>query len=258
MVYLVGAGPGDKELITVRGLNLLKEADVVIYDRLVGPGMLDYINPAAERIFVGKSSSYHARPQEEINSLLEEKAKEGGTIVRLKGGDPYIFGRGSEEARFLSTARIPFEVVPGVTAASAVASYAGIPLTDRGVAPAVTFVAGHRMKGKGLDDLDWKALASFDHTLVFYMALTNLSTIAARLIENGKAALTPAAVVKDATMATQETVAGTLGDIDSLVRAAGLAPPVILIVGEVVRLKGALNWFEGHSSAGLAGTEDQG
>lgn len=254
MVYLVGAGPGDKELITVRGLNLLKEADVVIYDRLVGPGMLDHINPKAERIFVGKSSTYHARPQEEINDLLKERAKEAAVVVRLKGGDPYIFGRGSEEARFLSKANIPFEVVPGVTAASAVASYAGIPLTDRGASPAVTFVAGHRMKGRGLDDLDWKPLASFDHTLVFYMALTNLKTIAVRLIENGKDALTPAAVVKDATMATQKTVAGPLGDIDSLVTAAGLTPPVILIVGEVVELREALNWFEGAP----AGTKEKG
>lgn len=258
MVYLVGAGPGDEELITVKGLRLLKEADVVIYDRLVGPGMLEHINPAAERIFVGKSSTYHARPQEEINSLLEEHAKEARVVVRLKGGDPYIFGRGSEEARFLSTAKIPFEVVPGVTAASAVAAYAGIPLTDRGVSPAVTFVAGHRMKGKGVDDLNWKALASFTHSLVFYMALTNLKTIALKLIENGKDALTPAAVVKDATMATQETVAGTLEGIDSLVRAAGLTPPVILIVGEVVELKGALNWFEGNGRAGLADSEEQG
>ncbi len=247
MVYIVGAGPGDKELITVKGVRLLREAEVVIYDRLVGPEVLDYINESAERIFVGKSSTYHARPQEEINRLLKEKAEEGKVVVRLKGGDPYIFGRGGEEARFLSKAKIPFEVVPGVTAASAVAAYAGIPMTDRSVTPAVTFIAGHRMKGKGLDDLNWEVLSKVDHSLVFYMALTNLAAIASKLIENGMDCETPAAVVKDATLATQKTVAGTLGEIDSLVRDAGLLPPAILIGGKVVDFKGALNWFEGGS-----------
>jgi uroporphyrin-III C-methyltransferase len=250
MVYIVGAGPGNKELITVKGLRLLKEADVVIYDRLVGPEILDYINPAAERIFVGKSSTYHARPQEDINSLLKEKAGAGKVVVRLKGGDPYIFGRGSEEARFLSRAGIAFEVVPGVTAASAVASYAGIPMTDRSVTPAVTFVAGHRMRGKGLDDLNWEVLSKVDHSLVFYMALTNLCAIADKLIENGMDGDTPAAVVKDATMETQRTVSGTLSDIDSLVRDAGLLPPAILVVGGVVSLREALNWFEGSGVGG--------
>ena len=245
MVYLVGAGPGDSELITLKGLRLLKEADVVIYDRLVGPEVLDLINTTAERIFVGKKKSFHARPQEEINRLIEESAKEGKVIVRLKGGDPYIFGRGSEEARFLAEAGIPFEVVPGVTAASGVAAYAGMPLTDRSVTPAVTFVAGHRMTGKGIDLLDWNALASFSHSIVFYMALTNLKAIADNLIKNGKDPKTPAGVVMDATMATQKTVLGTLADIDSLVKAAGLRPPVILVVGEVALLGVSLKWFEG-------------
>ncbi|MBE9531312.1 MAG: uroporphyrinogen-III C-methyltransferase, partial [Proteobacteria bacterium] len=250
MVYIVGAGPGDKELITVKGVRLLKEADVVIYDRLVGAEILDYINESAERIFVGKSSTYHARPQEEINSLLKEKADAGNVVVRLKGGDPYIFGRGGEEARFLSKAGIAFEVVPGVTAASAVAAYAGIPMTDRSVTPAVTFIAGHRMKGKGLDDLNWEAISKVDHSLVFYMALTNLGAIADKLIKNGMDSETPAAVVKDATMATQKTVVGTLGEIDSLVREAGLNPPAILVIGKVVDFKEALNWFENNRQCG--------
>ena len=244
MVYIVGAGPGEKELISVKGLRLLKEADVVIYDRLVGPEILEYINPSAEQIFVGKKKSFHARPQDEINRLLEEGAKEGKVVVRLKGGDPFIFGRGSEEARFLAEADIDFEVVPGVTAASGVAAYAGMPLTDRSISSAVTFVAGHRMTGKGIDDLDWNSLANFSHSIVFYMALTNLKAIADNLIKNGMAAETPAGAIMDATMVTQKTVVGTLNDIDALVRAGGLRPPVILVVGEVVLLKDALNWFE--------------
>lgn len=250
MVYLVGAGPGDKELITVRGMRLLKEAEVVIYDRLVGPEVLDLINPLAERIFVGKKKSFHARPQDEINRLIEERARARKVVVRLKGGDPYIFGRGSEEARFLAEAGIPFEVVPGVTAASGVAAYAGMPLTDRSLTPAVTFVAGHRMTGKGLDELDWSLLASFSHSIVFYMALTNLKAIADNLIKNGKDPKTPVGVVMDATMATQKTVVGTLTDIDALVRAAELRPPVILVVGEVALLGGSLNWFEGSFEEG--------
>ncbi|MEE9543004.1 MAG: uroporphyrinogen-III C-methyltransferase [Thermodesulfobacteriota bacterium] len=247
MVYLVGAGPGDFELITVKGLRLLKEAEVVIYDRLVGLKILELINPAAERIFVGKEKSFHARPQDEINTLLVENARKHKVVVRLKGGDPFIFGRGSEEARFLAEAGIPFEVVPGVTAASGVATYAGMPLTDRSITPAVTFVAGHRMTGKGLDDIDWNLLAGFDHSIVFYMALTNLGVIADNLIKCGKDAGTPAGVVQDATMKTQKTVIGTLSNIDSLVRGAGLKPPVILVVGEVVLLGESLNWFEGKA-----------
>jgi uroporphyrin-III C-methyltransferase len=245
MVYLVGAGPGDMELITVKGMRLLKEAEVVIYDRLVGSKLLEHINPEAEKIFVGKEKSFHARPQDEINSLIVEYAGKFDAVVRLKGGDPYIFGRGSEEARFLAEAGIAFEVVPGVTAASGVASYAGMPLTDRSLTSAVTFVAGHRMTGKGIDALDWKTLASFSHSIVFYMALTNLKAIADNLIKCGKAPETPAGVVMDATMETQKTVIGKLTDIDALVKESGLTPPIILVVGEVALLAESLNWFEG-------------
>ncbi|MEE8573825.1 MAG: uroporphyrinogen-III C-methyltransferase [Thermodesulfobacteriota bacterium] len=242
-VSLVGAGPGDAELITVKGKRLLSEAEVVIYDRLVGDGVLDFINPAAERVFVGKSSTYHSVAQEEINSIIEERAREGKRIVRLKGGDPFIFGRGGEEARHMAEAGISFEVVPGVTAASGVSAYSGIPLTDRELSSAVTLVAGHRMKGRGVDDLCFAELAAFDHTIVFYMALTNLETITGGLIKSGKAPETPAAVVSSATTKEQSVIVSTLSEIAELTTRGTAKPPVVLIVGSVVGLRETLNWL---------------
>jgi uroporphyrin-III C-methyltransferase len=247
-VFLVGAGPGDAGLITVKGKKLIEEADVVIYDRLVGEGVLDYATPGAELICVGKAKSFHTVDQEGINRLMDERAREGKRVVRLKGGDPFIFGRGAEEARHLASTGISFEVVPGVTAASGASAYAGIPLTDRALSPAVTLVAGHRMEGRGLDDLNWPELSRLDHTLVFYMALTNMDAIAAKLITNGKDPQTPSAVVKSATTPVQATVVGALADIAGLARESGLEPPVVLIIGAVVGLRGALGWFEGKSA----------
>ncbi len=242
-VYLVGAGPGDPDLITVKGKRLLEEADIVIYDRLVGEEVLDYINPAAEKMFVGKEDSHHTVPQEEINALIVKKAGEAKVVVRLKGGDPYIFGRGGEEANALFDAGVPFEVVPGVTAASGVAAYAGIPLTDRRHASAVTFITGHRRNGDSLLEIDWKSLAGGDNTLVFYMGLKNIRAITKNLIENGRSEDCPAAVVRCGTMPGQVSVEGTLLDIADCVEKKKIEPPALLIVGDVLKLRPALRWY---------------
>ncbi|MDT8317541.1 MAG: uroporphyrinogen-III C-methyltransferase [bacterium] len=243
-VYLVGAGPGDPELITVKGKRVLEEAEVVIYDRLVGDGILSYVGRDVERVFVGKEDSFHTMPQEEINRLIVDKAKTGRIVVRLKGGDPYIFGRGGEEAFLLGEEGIPFEVVPGVTAASGVAAYAGIPLTDRRHSSAVTLVTGHKRAGCDMEEVNWKALAQLDSTIVFYMGIKNLETITANLIDNGRSADTPAAVVRRGTLPEQETVVGTLDNIAQKVEEARLRPPALLVVGEVVGLRASLGWFE--------------
>ena len=243
-MYLVGAGPGDPELITVKGRRVLEQAEVVIYDRLVGDGILSYVAKGAEMVFVGKEDSFHTVPQEDINRLIVDKAKTGRVVVRLKGGDPYIFGRGGEEALLLHEEGIPFEVVPGVTAASAVAAYAGIPLTDRRHSSAVTLVTGHKRNGSDIEDVNWKALAELDSTIVFYMGIKNLKTIAGNLIDNGRSKDTPAAVVRRGSLPEQTTVAGTLADIAEKVRESGLRPPALLVVGDVVGLRGSLGWFE--------------
>ena len=243
-VYLVGAGPGDPELITVKAKRLLEEADVVIYDRLVSDEVLGYINASAEKLFVGKRVAFHAIPQDEINELIVEKAKSGKMVVRLKGGDPYIFGRGSEEAEVLSKENIPFEVVPGITAASGLAAYAGIPLTDRRHSSAVTFITGHKTGGGDLSTIDWSALASLDNTLVFYMGLKNIKAIIKNLLDHGFSPEKPAAVVRRATLPNQKTVSGNLSNIAELVNTNGIRPPALLIVGEVVKLRETLTWFE--------------
>lgn len=245
-VYLVGAGPGDPELITLKGKRALEEAEVVIYDRLVGDGILNFINPKAELVFVGKESSFHSSPQEEINLLIAIHAKRGKRVVRLKGGDPYIFGRGGEEAAYLYGESIPFEVVPGVTAASGVSAYAGIPLTDRRYSSAVTFITGHKMRGEGLESMNWAALAELNHTIVFYMGVANASIITGNLVKNGLPSTTPAAVVSRGTMPDQKTIIGTVVDIARRASNEGIEPPALLIIGEVVNLAGALNWFEGR------------
>jgi len=243
-VYIVGAGPGDPELLTLKGKRLLETAEVVIYDRLVSDEILDFIPLEAERIFVGKEPAFHSIPQRNINGLLVTKAKSGKSVVRLKGGDPYTFGRGGEEGEALAAEDIPFEVIPGVSAASGAAAYAGIPLTDRRCSSGVTFVTGHKRAGKDLADINWKALAGLNQTIVFYMGIKNLPTITKNLRSNGMAKEMPAAVVRLATTKEQKTVTGTLENIKEKVEAATVRPPALLVVGKVVNLRTFLNWFD--------------
>ena len=242
--YLVGAGPGDPELLTLKGKRCIESAEVVIYDRLVADDILAMASSNAEMIFVGKEDSHHAVPQEEINRLIADKAKEDKVVVRLKGGDPYIFGRGSEEAELLYNEGIPFEVVPGITAASGIAAYAGIPLTDRRHTSGVSFITGHKRSGEDLSDINWEAYAKSGNTLVFYMGIKNIETIASQLIANGKSAKTPAAVVRYGTRPDQEVVTAALSEIVCLVEKSGIKPPALLIVGEVISLRDSLAWFQ--------------
>jgi len=244
-VALVGAGPGDPELLTLRAVRLLGSADAVVYDHLVGPGVLELIGPQAERHYVGKERSHHSMAQDDINALLVRLAREGRQVVRLKGGDPFIFGRGGEELQVLAAAGVPFEVVPGITAACGVASYAGIPLTHRDYAQSCTFVTGHLKDGTC--DLDWPALARPRQTLVIYMGLSGLANICAQLIEHGLPDSWPAAVVAQGTLAAQRVVCATLGTLADAVTSAGLQSPCLTIVGEVVRLRDELSWFEAES-----------
>jgi uroporphyrinogen III methyltransferase/synthase len=243
-VYLVGAGPGDPGLLTLRGREVLALADVVIYDALIAPRLLDYTPPRAERIYVGKRASAHTLAQEEINRLLVERATGGATVVRLKGGDPFVFGRGGEEALALVDAGIEFEVIPGVTAAVAAAAYAGIPITHREVASAVAFITGHEADDKAGSALDWENLAHWKGTLAFYMGVSNLPVISENLIAHGASPDRPAAVIHWGTTPRQKVVAGTLRTLPGLVAAAGLKPPAIIVVGEVVALRDRLQWFE--------------
>jgi uroporphyrinogen III methyltransferase/synthase len=252
-VYLVGAGPGDPGLITVAGLERLKEADVVVYDRLVAPALLNEAHPEADLIFVGKVAG-ESHDQEAINRLLIEKAGEGKSVVRLKGGDPFVFGRGGEEAEALRAAGIAFEIVPGVTSAIAVPAYAGIPVTHRGLASTFAVITGHEAEpsppaplpcaGEG-GKIDWGPLATAVDTLVFLMGTKTLSEIVEKLIANGRVPETPVAVIRWGTTPEQRTVTGTLADIVERVRDAGLTPPAITVVGEVVRLREKLSWFAG-------------
>ena len=245
-VALVGAGPGDPELLTLRAVRLLGAADAVVYDHLVGPGVLELIGPAAERHYVGKERSHHSMAQDDINALLVRLAREGRQVVRLKGGDPFIFGRGGEELQVLAAAGVPFEVVPGITAACGVASYAGIPLTHRDHAQSCTFVTGHLKDGTC--DLDWPALARPRQTLVIYMGLSGLANICAQLIQHGLPDTWPAAVVAQGTLAAQRVVCATLGTLADAVTSAGLQSPCLTIVGEVVRLRDELSWFDAEST----------
>jgi len=238
-VYLVGAGPGDPRLITVHGLALLRQADVVAYDRLVHPDLVDEAPPAAERFYVGKAPARHVCSQEEINALLVTKARQGCIVVRLKGGDPFVFGRGGEEALVLAEAGVSFEVVPGITSAVSVPACAGIPVTHRGIASAFTVVTGHRCDPDA--EADWAALARAG-TLLILMGLGRLSEIARHLIDHGCAPETPVAVVRCGSTAEQQVVEGTLACIGE--RVADLRPPATIVVGEVVRLRHALRWFE--------------
>jgi len=244
LVYLVGAGPGDPGLITVKGLACLQKADVVIYDRLVSPALLSEAPRGCELIDAGKSPQGHTLPQEAINALLVEKALAGKVVVRLKGGDPFLFGRGGEEAEALAEAGVPFEVVPGVTSAIAAPAYAGIPVTHRDHTSTFAVVTGHEDPTKADSSIDWQKLATGVGTLVFLMGVGNLSKIVAKLIEHGRDARTPVAIVQEGTEARQKTVTGSLADIVERAREAGIKPPAVTIVGEVVRLREKLRWFD--------------
>lgn len=240
-VYLVGAGPGDPDLLTFRALRLMQKADVVVYDRLVSPAILELVRRDAEKIYVGKAKSNHTLPQEQINSLMVEEAKKGNRVVRLKGGDPFIFGRGGEEIEELIAAGIDFQVVPGITAASGASTYAGIPLTHRDHAQSVTFATGHLKNGT--IDLNWPALAHQNQTIVFYMGLTGLPVICSKLIEHGLPASTPIALVQEATRESQKVITGTLVTITAHPQLDEMKPPTLIIVGSVVTLHKKLDWF---------------
>lgn len=249
-VYLVGAGPGDPGLITRKGLECIKKADVLIYDYLASPILLQYAPKRAEVIYVGKKGSDHTLPQDKINSLIKEKAKKGFIVTRLKGGDPFIFGRGGEEAEVLIKAQIPFEVVPGVTSAIAAPAYAGIPLTHREFTSTVAFVTGHEDPTKKRSSIEWEALAKGIGTIVFLMGVKNLPHITNSLIGHGMNPDTPTALIRWGTTHKQTVVDGTLDNIVDRVREVGLKPPAIIVVGQVVSLRKTMKWFENKPLAG--------
>ncbi len=241
-VYLVGAGPGDPDLLTVKAARLLRQSDVVVYDNLVSEEVVQLIPPTTEKIYVGKEMNRHTLPQDEINLLLVKLAKQGKNVVRLKGGDPFVFGRGGEELEVLVGQGVGFEVVPGITAASGVTSYAGIPLTHRDYAQSCIFTTGHLKDGSL--DLDWPALARPSQTVVIYMGLGALAEIAKRLTQHGMPSATPAAIIERGTTPRQKIIIGTLETLSELAMAAGLKSPSLIIVGNVVTLHTTLKWFE--------------
>ncbi|MEE8366198.1 MAG: uroporphyrinogen-III C-methyltransferase [Gammaproteobacteria bacterium] len=247
-VSLVGAGPGDPELVTVKALRLLQEADVVVFDRLVSSEILNLIPHGVSRISVGKSAGNHCVPQDQINQTIVNLAQSGRRVVRLKGGDPYIFGRGGEEALVLRQHGIAFEVVPGITAAAGCSTYSGIPLTHRGLSHGVRFIAGHFHNDETLD-INWDKIADPDCTLVIYMGLANLQTISDELIKAGLPATAPAAAIHGGTTANQHKVISTLSELPEAVCRAGLKSPVMIIVGDVVHLSHDLDWFQSECKA---------
>jgi uroporphyrin-III C-methyltransferase len=241
-VYLVGAGPGDPGLITVKGLRCIQEADVILYDRLVNKELLSYAKPDCDLIYCGKLPNYHSMKQETINSFLIKHAQKGKTVTRLKGGDPFVFGRGGEEAETLAKSRIAFEVVPGITSGIAAPAYAGIPVTHRNIASSFAVVTGHRKNGK--EDVKWDSLAKGIDTLAIYMGVGNLPYICEQLQIHGKSKDTPVALIQWGSLEEQVTVTGTLDTIEEIVRTEGIENPSMIIVGEVVKLRNELKWFE--------------
>jgi len=241
-VYLVGGGPGDPDLLTFKALRLMQQADVVVYDRLVSPAVLELVRRDAERIYAGKERDRHAIPQDQINALLVKLAKEGKRVCRLKGGDPFIFGRGGEEIATLMQEGVAFQVVPGITAASGCATYAGIPLTHRDYSQSVTFVTGNLKDGT--INLNWDALAKPNQTIVFYMGLHGIKTICKELVAHGVADTMPAALVQQGTTPNHQVYIGNLRNLPSLVEEAEVKPPTLIIVGEVVELHEKLNWYK--------------
>ena len=243
-VYLVGAGPGDPGLITVRGRELLQQAEVVVFDHLASPRLLTYVPESAERIYAGKLAAEHTLSQTQINDLLVEKALAGKRVVRLKGGDPFIFGRGGEEALACLEAGVEFEVVPGITSGVAAAEYSGIPVTHRGVASCLGLITGHETPDKSGSDLDFRALAAWNGTLIFYMGVKNLGDICRSLVANGLDAATPAALVRWATTPRHQTLVATVGTLAEEADKAGICPPAVAIIGQAVSLREKLMWFE--------------
>jgi uroporphyrinogen III methyltransferase/synthase len=249
-VYLIGAGPGDPDLITVKGKACIEKADVVIYDYLASPALLKYASRTAELIYVGKKGGDHTLSQDGINALIVDKAKTGANVARLKGGDPFVFGRGGEEAEVLVAAEIPYEIVPGVTSAVAAPAYAGIPLSHRKLTSTIAFITGHEDPTKEESSINWSALARGIGTLVFFMGIKNLPKITQQLIDNGKSPQTPVALIRWGTTPNQVTVTGTLDTIAAQAEKAGLKAPAIIVVGEVVGLRPTLKWFESRPLLG--------
>lgn len=245
-VYLVGAGPGDPELISLKAVKRLREADVIIYDRLINPELLKYAPRKAQTIYAGKSPQKHTLSQDEINSLLVEKARAGKTVVRLKCGDPFLFGRGAEEALFLNRHKIPFEIVPGISSALAVAAYAGIPLTHRDYTSSIGIFTGHEEKDKPDSAIPWPKISTGIGTLVFLMGVENLSFITENLLSNGRPKSTPCCLIQNGTTSGQKTIVADLETIALKAKQAKILPPAILVVGDVVNLRKQLNWFEGR------------